>query len=98
MVLVAKSNNRADDKIDSWPGVPKAGCSEFSEKSEILLAPRLVEDVQGPANSMEMKVADSGPHALSTIEQAIVLAKCLDVKKNSPDDELRSMYSLYQWF
>ncbi|CAM6029244.1 unnamed protein product [Sphagnum balticum] len=90
MVLVAKSNNRADDKIDSWTGVPKAGCSEFSEKSEILLAPRLVEDVQGPANSMEMKVADSGPHALSTIEQAIVLAKCLDVKKNSPDDELRS--------
>jgi hypothetical protein len=95
MVLVAKSNNRADDKIDSWTGVPKAD-SEFSEKSEILLAPRLVEDVQGPANSMEMKVADSGPHALSTIEQAIVLAKCLDVKKNSPDDELRSMYSLYQ--
>jgi hypothetical protein len=27
---------------------------------------------------------------LSTIEQAVVLAKCLDVQRSNPDDELRS--------
>lgn len=92
MVLLTKSKSAAEEELDSWRGTPDA-VEDTANKNEVLLAPRLVHEAQDFGMSIETRRATKeGAKSLSTIEQAVILAKCLDVKRSNPDDELRSTY------
>lgn len=90
MVLRATSNS-AGAELDTWRKTADVDSKAKSSSSEILLAPKLVEE--GRDGDVVLKTEESSEGAskvLSTIEQAVVLAKCIDVQRNNPDDELRS--------
>eukprot|EP00250_Pteridium_aquilinum_P016612 c23195_g1_i1 orf=43-2787(+) len=57
-----------------------AGPQRMMEEEDILMRPKLVA-----SDSDQFKE----PQSLSSFQQAVVLALCLDVKKSNPDDELR---------
>lgn len=84
MVLRATSNTAAGAELDAWRNTSAEETQTQSSNSEILLAPKLVEEEK----TEEIKQGNA--KVLSTIEQAVVLAKCLDVQRSNPDDELRS--------
>ena len=96
MILLATSNSTAGAELDNWRRTSDVDSEVNSSNSEILLAPKLVEE--GQDGDFVLKTEKSGQgvsKVLSTIEQAVVLAKCLDVQRSNPDDELRSKsYSL----
>lgn len=91
MVLLAKSNSTAGAELDTWRKSSGIDTQTKNDGSEILLAPKLVEEGQDGDVVLKTEESSEGSSkVLSTIEQAVVLAKCLDVRRSNPDDELRS--------
>ncbi|KAG0561788.1 hypothetical protein KC19_9G091800 [Ceratodon purpureus] len=88
MVLLATSNSTAEAELDNWRRTPDVDTKANSSNSEILLAPKLVEEGRDGLKAEESSQGAS--KVLSTIEQAVVLARCLDVQRSNPDDELRT--------
>eukprot|EP00850_Spirogloea_muscicola_P016424 SM000133S26790 [mRNA] locus=s133:117854:124683:+ [translate_table: standard] len=70
-----REHERGDDVKASAQAVDEG-------ERDILLAPLLVDEDKS-------KVQSSGRASLNSIEQAIVLALSLDVRRNNPNDELR---------
>lgn len=101
MVLVTSSQASADDDETDWldfvdaPAENPQYTAAKTEGSEILLAPKLAHgSTDGEANSVEYgQLTGGNQKVLNSIEQAIILAMGVDVKKSNPDDELRSMFS-----
>ncbi|CAM6085732.1 unnamed protein product [Calypogeia fissa] len=96
MVLVATSQSSTEndtnwlDFVDSADENPQNAAANTTE-SEILLTPKLVHATTDAANSVEDDKRTGGDQKiLTSIEQAIVLAMGVDVKKSNADDELRS--------
>ena len=90
MVLRATSNSTAGAELDNWRRMSAVDSKSKSDNSEILLAPKLVEGGCDEDVFNTEEASQGALKVLSTIEQAVVLAKCLDVKRSNPDDELRS--------
>lgn len=88
MVLLATSNSTAGAELDAWRKTSSVDTQSKNNGSEILLAPKLVEE--GDVVLKTEESSEGSLKVLSTIEQAVVLAKCLDVQRSNPDDELRS--------
>lgn len=84
MVLRATSNTTVGAELDAWRNTSAVDTQTQNSNSEILLAPKLVEEEKTE------EIKEGSAKVLSTIEQAVVLAKCLDVQRSNPDDELRS--------
>ncbi|KAL3697661.1 hypothetical protein R1sor_011737 [Riccia sorocarpa] len=90
MVLVTKTEHSEDD---SWLGFldgtkdKQQEADSGVEQSDIHLVPKLVgtEDSSQHENKLE-----PDKKSLDPIKQAVILAQCVDIKKNNPDDELRS--------
>ncbi|KAH9317466.1 hypothetical protein KI387_019235, partial [Taxus chinensis] len=64
--------------------------SNVYEDSDILFAPRLIEEVKD--GGISTIVEDAGGSSLKifdTIKQAVILAECLDIKKSTPDDDMQ---------
>lgn len=57
------------------------GTSETDEVSDILMTPRFVADEQNSE--------------LKSVHQALILAQCLSIEKNSRHDELQSMLTSF---
>lgn len=58
--------------------------------SDILLAPKLIEEVKDGGIATTVDNVDGGnPKILDTIKQAVILAQCLDIMKSTPDDEMQ---------
>ncbi|KAG6541077.1 hypothetical protein Mapa_017567 [Marchantia paleacea] len=90
MVLVTKTVPAEDDAwLDFLDGVEVKHQEAESnvEKCEIHLLPKLVEYKDSTQSENLHGVDKKG---LNSIEQAVVLAWCVDVKKSNPEDELRS--------
>lgn len=91
MVLLATSNSKAGAELDAWRNSSGVDTQSNDNDSEILLAPKLVEEGRDGDDVAKVEESNEGSSkVLSTIEQAVVLAKCLDVQRSNPDDELRS--------
>ncbi|KAL2644533.1 hypothetical protein R1flu_012120 [Riccia fluitans] len=90
MVLVTKAAPSEDDLwLDFLDGTEDKQLEADSgvEQSDIHLVPKLV----GTEDSSQLENGHaSDKKSLSSIEQAVILARCVDVKKNNPEDELRS--------
>ncbi|KAL6008067.1 hypothetical protein ACLOJK_033573 [Asimina triloba] len=103
MVLVTNAAKEKSSKkcVDGSPALQ--GCStsfgtdktvtlsaKEHENCDILMTPKLVEiekDAGMDANAVQN--GGSANMTLDAIQQAVILAQCLFIKKNNPDDELR---------
>lgn len=91
MVLLANSNSAANDELECWRKTSRDEIKEKDNQGEIMLAPKLLEGQGGEDSLGAKQPIEGGLKVFSSIEQAVILAKCLDVKRSNPDDELRSM-------
>ncbi|BFI27698.1 tetratricopeptide repeat protein 27 [Marchantia polymorpha subsp. ruderalis] len=90
MVLLKKTVPTEEDTwLDFLDGVEVKHQEPESdvENSEIHLVPKLLESKDSTQSDNLQSVDKKG---LNSIEQAVVLAWCVDVKKSNPEDELRS--------
>lgn len=90
MVLLANSNSAANSELEGLRKTSRDEIKEKGDQGEIMLAPKLLEG-QGAEDLLGAKQASGGLKVFSSIEQAVILAKCLDVKRSNPDDELRGI-------
>lgn len=99
MVLVAASLDNKDQMgnslVDDRSKIPQvcARSELFPDSygdSDILLAPKLIEEVKDGGIATTVDNVDGGnPKMLVTIKQAVILAQCLDIMKSTPDDEMQ---------
>lgn len=90
MVLRADSSPTVGAELDTWRRMSALDTKAKDKGSEILLAPKLVEEEVHNDVVLNKESSEGGLKVLSTIEQAVILAKCVDVQRSNPDDELRS--------
>ncbi|CAL5348892.1 unnamed protein product [Camellia sinensis] len=63
---------------------------ETCEASDVLMAPRFIEDDKGSENSAQgTGSGGSGTAPLKAIQQAVALAFCLSIEKSTPHDEMQ---------
>ncbi|KAF5942686.1 hypothetical protein HYC85_020328 [Camellia sinensis] len=63
---------------------------ETCEASDVLMAPRFIEDDKGSENSAQgTGSGGSGTAPLKAIQQAVALAFCLSIEKGTPHDEMQ---------
>nr|XP_024385943.1 tetratricopeptide repeat protein 27 homolog isoform X2 [Physcomitrium patens] len=90
MVLRADSSSTVGAELDTWRRMSALDTKAKDKGSEILLAPKLVEEEVHNDVVLNKESSEGGLKVLSTIEQAVILAKCVDVQRSNPDDELRT--------
>ena len=89
MILVANTSSKSvsDDicpSIASGPGIQLSG-PKVSEASDIFMTPMLVEN----GNDFGKNERGAAAATLTAVQQAVVLAQCLLIKKGSSYDEMQ---------
>ncbi|KAM7267769.1 hypothetical protein ACFE04_009935 [Oxalis oulophora] len=82
---VLVSQKSSSEGADTFPLGSQSHNSDLEEISEVYMAPKLLEN----SNGSGILNVDSTAFRLNGIQQAVVLAQCLLIEKNSRSDELQ---------
>ncbi|XP_027117166.1 uncharacterized protein [Coffea arabica] len=62
---------------------------ETQEASDVLMAPRILEDKTSDSGDQAVQISSISATQLKAIQQAVILAQCLSIEKSARNDELQ---------